>query len=210
LADRVDARGAGDTGHVNRREGRVDGELLLQIEGLTCELGDHVQTGIRDVGIGSLGKDAYGVGAREQRGLEDVALQERGVDVKGGEGVVAVERIARSSAAVEHQIVGVNADLGGDENCVSGEVDEGDQAGRGVGGRAGGGDRHGKLLRLRCGADGVDRTDDGAVGVAATGDRYQNGCCQSEPGCRLEGLRYGLNGAPIGPRLGVSFCFNSC
>ena len=45
-ADGVDAWGAGDADHVDRREGRVDGEFLLQVEGLTDELGDGVEAGI--------------------------------------------------------------------------------------------------------------------------------------------------------------------
>ena len=32
---RVDARSVGDADHVDRSEGRVDGEFLLQIEGLS-------------------------------------------------------------------------------------------------------------------------------------------------------------------------------
>ena len=76
LADGVDARGAGDADDVDRREGRVDGEFLLQVEGLTDELGDGVQAGVGDVGVGALGKDADRVGAGEKRGLQDLALQE--------------------------------------------------------------------------------------------------------------------------------------
>ena len=39
LADGVDARGAGDADDVDRSEGRIDGELLLQVEGLTRQTG---------------------------------------------------------------------------------------------------------------------------------------------------------------------------
>ena len=131
--------------------------------------------------------------------------------------MVTVEGEAGVSAAVEDQIVGIYADLGGDENGVAGEVDEGDEAWRGVGSGAGGGDCDGKLLRLRCGANGIDGADDGAVGVAAADDGCRSGGCQSEPEwgpeglCwRPEGLRQGPNGAPVWPRLGVCFCFDSC
>ena len=124
--------------------------------------------------------------------------------------MVAVERVGGVSAAVEDEVVGVYPDVDGDENGVSGEVDEGDQAGSRSGGCAGGGDDHGKLLRLRSGADWIDGADDGAVSVAATGDRYKDGGCQSKSGCRPEGLRYGPNGATAWPRLGVSCCFDSC
>jgi hypothetical protein len=102
-------------------------------------------------------------------------LQQRGVDVEAGEGMVAIERIASVAAAVQDEIVGVYADLGRDENSISGEVDEGDEAGSGIGSCACGGDRNGELLRLRCGADRVDGADDRAVGVAAAGDRYEDG-----------------------------------
>ena len=125
--------------------------------------------------------------------------------------MVAVERVAGVAAAVEDEIVGIDADLGGDENGVAGEVDEGDQAWGGVGSCAGGGDRHGELLRLGGGADGIDGADDGAVGVAAADDGCQSGGCQSEPEWGPEGLRAsGPNGAPVWPRLGVCFCFDSC
>jgi hypothetical protein len=65
-------------------------------------------------------------------------------------------------------------------------------------------------LRLRRGADRVDGADDGAVGVAAADGGCHNGCRQSEPEWEPEGLRYGPNGAPAWPRLGICFCFDSC
>ena len=150
------------------------------------------------------------VGTGEKRGLEDLALQELGADVEGGQGVVAVERIAGVAAAVEYEVVGVHADVGGDQDGVAREVDEGDQTGGRFGRGTGGGDRHGELLRLGCWSDGVDGADDGAVGVAAAGDRDESGGCQSEFEWGPEGLRQRPNGAPMWPRLGVCFCFNSC
>ena len=132
LADGVDAWGAGNADYIDRREGWVDGEFLLQVEGLANELGDGVQAWVGDVGIGALRKDADRVGTGKKRGLEDLALQELGADVEGGQGMVAVEGVAGVAAAVEDQIVGIYADLGGDENRVAGEVDEGDQAWSGI------------------------------------------------------------------------------
>ena len=88
--------------------------------------------------------------------------------------MVAVERVAGVAAAVEDQVVGVDADLCGDENGVAGEVDEGDQTRGGVGDCAGGGDDYGELLRLSCWADWIDGAYDGAVGVAAADEGCQN------------------------------------
>jgi hypothetical protein len=124
--------------------------------------------------------------------------------------MVAVKRVSSGTATVEDEVVGVYPDVDGDENGVSGEVDEGGQARGWVGGRASGGDRHGKLLRLRGGADRVNGADDGAIGVAAADGGCQGGCCQSEPEWRPEGLGQVPNGAPVWPRLGVCLCFDSC
>lgn len=178
LADGKDARSAGDTGHINRRKGRVDAEFLSQIERLAGELGDSVEAGVADVGAGSAGKDTDGIGAGEQRGLEDLALQELGADVKGSEGVVAVKRVTGVAAAVEDQVVGVDADLRSDEYGVAREVDEIDQPG-GVWIRA---RYHNcELLWLPGWADRVDGADDGAIGVAATEERCHDCGWQGEP-----------------------------
>jgi hypothetical protein len=124
--------------------------------------------------------------------------------------VVAVERVASGSEAVENELVGIYADVCRDENGVSGKIDEGDKAGGGISGRASVGDHHGELLRLGCRADGIDGADDGPVGVAAADDRHENHRSQSKPEYRPESLRYGPNVVTVKPRLGVSFCFNSC
>src|SRR5258708_6341155 len=131
--------------------------------------------------------------------------------------MVAVKRVSSGTATVEDEVVGVYPDVESDESGGGGEVDEGGQARGWVGGRAGGGDGHGKLLRLRGGADRVNGADDGAVGVAAADSGCQGGGCQSEPEWRPEGLRWrpeGLgqvpNGALVWLRLGVCFCFDSC
>ena len=52
---------------------------------------------------------------------------------KGSESMVAVERVAGSTAAIENEVVGVHADVGGDEDGIAGEVDEGDQTRSGMG-----------------------------------------------------------------------------
>lgn len=88
--------------------------------------------------------------------------------------MVAVEREAGVAAAVEDQVVGVNADLSGDENCVAGEVDKGDETRGGVGDSARGGDDYGELLWLSSGADWIDGAYDWAVGVAAADEGCQN------------------------------------
>ena len=51
--------------------------------------------------LAALGKDADGRLPGKQRGLEDLAVQQLGADVEGGEGLVAVEGIAGVAAAVE-------------------------------------------------------------------------------------------------------------
>lgn len=88
--------------------------------------------------------------------------------------MVAVERVAGVAAAVEDQVVGVDADLCGDENGVAGEVDKGDQTRGGIGDCAGGGDNYGELLWLSCWADRIDRAYDGTVRVATANEGCQN------------------------------------
>jgi len=111
--------------------------------------------------------------------------------------MVAVEGVTGVAASVEDQVIGVYADLGRDENAVAREVDKGDQPRSGVGNCAGGRDRYGKLLRLCCGSDRINSTDDGPVALAAADDECHSGCCQSEPEWGPEGLGYGPNGAPV-------------
>ena len=182
-SDYVRARGGSIAGDVDRREARGDGKLLLKVERLASELGDCLETGVADVGVSALREDADGVGTGEECGLEDLALEERGADAEGGQSVVAVERVAGGAAAVEDEVVGVHADLGGNEDGVAGEVDEGDQTRGGIGRSPGSGDDYGKLLWLGGRSNRIDGADDRAVGVAATGDGNQSRGCQGEAGC---------------------------
>ena len=128
LADGVGARRTGNADDVDG-VGR-DGELLLERWGEALELTDGAAAGLGDVdGTTVQGEEADGVGAGQQRGLDDVLGLERGRDIEGGEGAVAVEGIAGEAGAVELEIVGVDSDLWGDEYGVAGEVDERHEAG---------------------------------------------------------------------------------
>jgi len=218
--DGVDAWRTGDTDGVDGSEGRRSRagsnwwsgiELLAQGEGRAGELRDYalaeVDGGVGDVGAESGGKDRDRVGAGEQCGLEDLTGEEGGVDVEAGKGVVAVKREAEArsggggGAAIEDEVIGVHSHVGRDEDCVSREVDEGQQAWGGIGRCAGAGDRDGELLRLGGGADRVDGADDRAVVVAATADQSQARCQNGEDRCgaecRPEGLGSRPNRAPV-------------
>jgi hypothetical protein len=214
LRDGVDARRGGDTDGVDGSEGRRSRagsergsgiELLAQGEGSPGELGDDtlagVDGGVGDEGAEGCGEDRNRIGSGEQRSLEDLTGEQGGVDVEAGEGVVAVEREAEASgrggrgaaagsggavATIEDEVIRIHAHVGCDEDCVTREVNEGQQTGGGIGGCAGAGDGYGELLRLGGGADRVDGADDGAVVVAAAGNQSQARCQNGEDRCEAE------------------------
>src|SRR5207247_9216024 len=118
-------------------------------------------------------EDVVGSGASEQGGLEDVFGLQRGGDVEAGYGAVAIERITGVAGAVESEIIGSDAKVCGDEDRVSGEVDDGDEARTG---RTGAGDGDGVFGRLRCGADGIEGAHDWTVGIAAAENECRRSC----------------------------------
>jgi hypothetical protein len=239
-AEDIGAGCAGDASDKDGRVRRVDGKLLLKVEGSRLKLSDGVAAGLGDVGEGALREEAGRQDAVviEQRALKDLAGEERGGDVEAGEGAIAVEGVAGGrggggGGGVEDEVVGIDADVGGDEDGVSGVVDEGDEAGvvGAVGDRgAGVGDDDGELLRLSGGAYRVDCADDRAVGVFAAGGEDQNQSGEGDAGegseCGPEfvprrkprrGRGYGSGGLDCGPKQALASprwcaccCFDSC
>ena len=118
--------------------------------------------------------------------MQDSAAEKRGVDLKAGEGPVAVERVTQGTVGAEDEVVGVHADVRGDKDRVAGEVDEGDEA---SGGGAGAGDDDGVLGGLTRWTYGIDGGNDRPIGVAASDERCQHAGCHCEPGCGPDGLK---------------------
>ena len=88
LADRIGARGTGDSGDINGT-GR-DGKLLFKRKWRTLKFGDRISARFGDVSEAALRKDADGVRTREQSRLENVFGLQGGRDVEGGERAVSI------------------------------------------------------------------------------------------------------------------------